>query len=66
MGEVLRLTHSGLLVPPGDPAAFAEAIVKLAHDPALQAELSSRAKEAYATRFALETMSEAYLRLYQA
>jgi len=66
MGEVLRLTNSGLLVPPGDPAAFAEAIVKLAQDPVLQAELSRRAKEAYATRFTLEKMSEAYLRLYQA
>jgi len=66
MGEVLRLTQSGLLVPPGDPAAFAEAIVKLAQDPALQAELSHCAKEAYATRFTWEQMSEEYLRLYQA
>ncbi len=65
MGEVLRLTQSGLLVPPGDPAAFAEAIVTLAIDPALQSLLSNRAKESYATRFTLEKMSEAYLRLYQ-
>lgn len=65
MGEVLRLTQSGLLVPVGDPAAFSDAIVRLATNPALQAELSQRATEAYNTRFTLETMNEGYLALYQ-
>jgi glycosyltransferase involved in cell wall biosynthesis len=65
MGEVLRLTQSGLLVPAGDPAAFAEAILRLATNPALQKELSQCAAEAYQTRFTLEKMSEGYMALYR-
>ena len=65
MGEVLRLTQSGLLVPVGDAAAFAEAIVRLAGDDALRAELSRRALEAYRTRFTIEKMAEGYMELYR-
>jgi glycosyltransferase involved in cell wall biosynthesis len=65
MGEVLRLTQSGLLVPVGDAAAFAEAIVRLAGDEALRAELSRRALEAYRTRFTVETMAAGYMELYR-
>jgi L-malate glycosyltransferase len=65
MGEVLRLTQSGLLVPVGDAAAFAEAIVKLAGDEGLRAELSRRALEAYETRFTIETMAAGYMELYR-
>jgi len=65
MGEVLRLTQSGLLVPVGDAAAFAEAIVRLAGDDALRAELSRRALEAYRTRFTVETMAAGYMELYR-
>ena len=65
MGEVLRLTGSGLLVPVGDGAAFAEAILRLATDAGLRAELSERAATAYTTRFTLETMNEGYMELYR-
>jgi glycosyltransferase involved in cell wall biosynthesis len=65
MGEVLRLTQSGLLVPVGDAAAFAEAIVRLAGDDALRAELSRRALEAYRARFTVEKMAQGYMELYR-
>jgi len=63
MGEVLRLTQSGLLVPVGDAAAFAEAIVRLAGDDALR--VSRRALEAYRTRFTVEKMAAGYMELYR-
>jgi glycosyltransferase involved in cell wall biosynthesis len=37
--------HSGLLVPPEDPAALAEAMLRLAHDEALRHRLADRARE---------------------
>jgi glycosyltransferase involved in cell wall biosynthesis len=65
MGEILRLTGGGLLVPVGDPAAFADAIVRLATDDALRAELSRKALEAYETRFTVERMAAGYMELYR-
>jgi glycosyltransferase involved in cell wall biosynthesis len=64
MGEVLRLTGGGLLVPPNDPEALAAAILRLAQDPQLRAELAQRALAAYQTHFTLERMAEAYMTLY--
>jgi len=65
MGEVSRLTRSGLLVPVGDGRAYGEAIVRIATDEALRAEFSARAKLEYAQRFTLERMGERYLELYR-
>ncbi len=65
MGEILRLTGGGLLTPVGDPAAFAEAIVRLATDDDLRATLSQKALEAYQTRFTLERMADGYMQLYR-
>ena len=65
MGEILRLTGGGLLVPVGDSAAFADAIVRLASDDALRDELSRKALEAYETRFTVETMAAGYMELYR-
>jgi spore maturation protein CgeB len=38
---------SGLLVPPGDPAALAQALRTLAADPALRARMGEAARAAY-------------------
>ena len=65
-GEVLRYTGGGLLVPVSDPAAFADAIVKLAQDDALRAEFSRRSLEAYERDFTLERMNAGYMELYSA
>ena len=64
MAEVVRLSGAGLLAPVGDAAGMAEAIVKLAGDPALRAEFSDRAKKSYAAEFTLERMDAAYVDLY--
>lgn len=42
--EVVRDGENGLLVPPGSPAAFAEALRRLAADPALRERLSRAAR----------------------
>jgi len=65
MGEVLRLTGSGLLVPVGDEAAMADAMVRMATDAALREELSKLALEAYAREFTLEHMNAQYMELYR-
>ena len=65
MGEVLRLTESGLLVPVNDPAAFAAAIVHMAGDVELRAELSRRALAGYEAHFTLERMADGYMELYR-
>ncbi|MFC6598849.1 glycosyltransferase [Kitasatospora paranensis] len=45
MPEVLDDDRQGLLVPPGDPAALAAALGRLAGDPALRARLGAAARE---------------------
>ncbi|AWN34568.1 glycosyltransferase family 4 protein [Methylobacterium radiodurans] len=46
-------TH-GLLVPPGDPAALAEALARLARDPALRRRLAGAARTRLVADFALD------------
>lgn len=66
MAEVLSLAQSGLLVPPGDHAAYSEAILRMASDAALRAHLSANALTAYHQHFTLAQMDRAYMELYQA
>ena len=49
--EVVIHEQTGLLVPPDDPAALAEAIVRLAEDPALARALGQRARDLVSERF---------------
>jgi glycosyltransferase involved in cell wall biosynthesis len=64
MGEVLRLTGSGLLVPVGDPVSYADAIVRVATDDDFRHQLSRLAFKAYQERFNLEAMARGYMDLY--
>jgi len=64
MPEVLEEGHAGLLVPPGDPQAIADAITRLSHDPRLAADLARRAR-ARAVVFGAGRMNHALLRLYR-
>jgi glycosyltransferase involved in cell wall biosynthesis len=45
LAEVVHDDLDGLLVPPGDPAALASALTRLAHDRTLLATLAQRARE---------------------
>ncbi len=51
LGEVLRDTGGGRLVPAGDGAALREAIVELSGDPDLRRALGERGREAIAERW---------------
>jgi colanic acid/amylovoran biosynthesis glycosyltransferase len=58
-GIVEAVTHEtdGLLVPPGDPRALAEAIGRLIHDQALRQRLGIAAKHTVTQRFDAKTQS---------
>jgi glycosyltransferase involved in cell wall biosynthesis len=60
--EIVTSGHDGLLVPAGDEDGLAEALVEAR---ARSAELGARAVETVRTRFALETMLDAYDRLWR-
>lgn len=55
---------SGLIVPPADPAALAEALGKLLSDSALRQRLGSEAEQRYQEHFTVEQMTRAHQDLY--
>lgn len=59
--EVLDPPHGGVLVPPDDPAALADAALRLLEDPARRAALSDSARLS-ARRFSWDTVAEDHLR----
>lgn len=56
--------ETGLVVPPADPAALAEAMDQLAGDTALRQRLGENARIRWQTHFNLQDMGKAYARLY--
>ena len=57
--------RTGLLVPPEDPAALAEALATLIGDTTLRARLAAAGPARVATDFGVEGMVEAYEKLYR-
>ncbi len=63
--ELVEDGVSGLQVPPGDPAAIADAIIRLYEDPALRQRMGEAARERIATRFNIERTIDETLALYR-
>jgi glycosyltransferase involved in cell wall biosynthesis len=63
--EIITHELDGLLVAPGDIAALAAAIARLAGDASLRERLSSAARATIATRFSLDTSIARLLALYR-
>jgi glycosyltransferase involved in cell wall biosynthesis len=63
--EIVRDGETGLLVPPSDPKAMAEAILRLLADPQVRQAMARRGRERYQTHYTVERMTRATLALYQ-
>jgi glycosyltransferase involved in cell wall biosynthesis len=63
--EIITHGANGLLVPPGDPQALAQAIQKLIEDPQMARRLGDAARQAAFERFSAEAMAERYMQLYE-
>lgn len=62
--EVLTDGVDGLLVPPADPAALAEACIRLACSPDLRRQLGEAGRETVEARFSLDAMVRRYEEIY--
>jgi len=62
--ELVEDEISGLLVPPGDPAALAKAILRLVEDPHLAQSLAHGAQQRVSSRFSKDAMLAAIDALY--
>lgn len=60
----LLTPEAGILVPPGDSAALADAMQRLASDPALRKQMGQAARERYLKLFAPEAVISVLLRTY--
>jgi glycosyltransferase involved in cell wall biosynthesis len=65
MAEVVRLCEGGIVVPADDPEAMAGAILGLATNQQERDACAASAAGAFASRFTLQAMTHAYLRLYR-
>jgi ABC-type lipoprotein export system ATPase subunit/glycosyltransferase involved in cell wall biosynthesis len=64
--ELIGATAGGVLVPPGDPAALAQALADLQKDPARRLELGHRGRAAVESAFTDEHMAANMLEVYEA
>lgn len=64
MAEVVRLSQAGITVPVKDSSQMAAAILELSRDGAKREQFSKNAEKAFQSRFTLQTMVDAYAKLY--
>ena len=62
--ELVNATQGGLLVPPNDPKALADAIGQLLENPGLRKELGQRGRQAVERQFTAEHMATSTLSVY--
>jgi glycosyltransferase involved in cell wall biosynthesis len=65
VAEAVEAEKTGILVPPGDQEAFAEALLKLAANPALAQQLGKAGRQRYRDLFFLERMIADYARAFE-
>jgi glycosyltransferase involved in cell wall biosynthesis len=63
--EVVEHGVSGLVVPPRDPAALADAILRLLGDPAMRARMGEAGQRIVRERFGLERMADELVAVYR-
>lgn len=63
--EVVQSDRTGLVVPPKDPAALADALVRLATQPGLAAEMGQRGRERATAEFGVGRMVSRTLAVYR-
>ena len=63
--DIIADCRTGLLVPPGDADALAEAVRRLLVDGGYARELGARAREAVVTRFSLEAATPQWRTIYE-
>jgi len=62
--DIIRDGENGLLVPPGDPRALAEAMTRIARDRDLAAQMVNTARRDVQEMFSLNTMAKDTLKVY--
>lgn len=65
MPEVVEAARCGRVAPHSNPEALAEAVIKLALDPAALRECGEAARRAYLERFTLQHMADSYMDIYR-
>jgi len=62
--EVVVEGETGFLVPPGDPVAFADRVIRLAHDTSLRRQMGRAGRRRVEKQFRIDDVSNRYLSLY--
>ena len=62
--DLIRNGHNGILVPPGDSDALAEALMEILQNTALAQQLGDEARRTVQAHYSLEVVSDSYLALY--
>ncbi|HMN27201.1 MAG TPA: glycosyltransferase, partial [Caldilineaceae bacterium] len=63
--ELVTDGETGVLAPAGDPAALAEGILRVIHQPAWAARLATQARAAARARFSIEAVAQQQAALYE-
>lgn len=63
--ELIEQTGGGLLVPPGDAAALADALASLLRDPARRREIGQRGRAAVEAKFTHDRMAASMLEVFE-
>jgi glycosyltransferase involved in cell wall biosynthesis len=66
VSDLVTHNQDGLLVPPGDPVALAEALARLLSDKALAARLVDTASHKTVVRYTMAAMADNHLRAFRA